>query len=126
MSDDGSFMPCSSGLAASVMVTDGASADGDRAAVMQELAQMKMLREWTTLQGMVLENLSGGGKSGNARQALSQHTTTSCQPRRNEHMRKISLKSLGLEQPVPADGGIKVIIHLPCAYEFDDNNSIEY
>ena len=115
MADDGSFTSCSSGQAASVMVTDGASADGDRAAVMQELAQMKMLREWTTLQGMVLENLSGGGKSGNARQALSQHTTTSCQPRKNEHMPKVSLKSAGLEKPVPADGGIKVIIRLAFA-----------
>ena len=88
---------------------------------------MQELPQFAQFQTLVQSSLAGGGRTGNARQALSQHTTSACQPRKSEEAGvNISLKSAGLEAGMPANGGTKVIINLPCAFNIGGGIQIEY
>ena len=92
----------------------------------KEFESLRKLPEWITLQQVIKDNLSGQGRVGNARQALSQHTTVACQPHKHDGLPKISLNSAGLDFKIPANGGFKVIVSLPCAYEITDGLAIHY
>ena len=102
------------------------SADGDRVVtlslVQQELELLQKLPEWITLQQVIKDNLSDHGRVGTARQALSQHTTVEI----SLISLKIPLNSAGLDIKIPANGGFKVIVSLPCAYEITDGLAIHY
>ena len=101
-----------------VVIEAPVSADGDKqeadnlqSPMMRELALMQVLPEFAEFQTLIQNSLAGRGK--HSRMALSQHTTTSCQPRKDDKdLKKVSLKSAGLEVGVPADGGIKVVLNL--------------
>jgi hypothetical protein len=89
---------------------------GEEAAVLsfsEELAILRSKPEWGLLKQAIEEHLAGRGLE-RARQALSQHTTTACQPLKQDGP-GISLKEAGLDtalKPGPWHSGVFFVIQV--------------